>query len=138
MSVKWLGLFSLGGSFEELSDQCGLPFHISFCHALHLSLSDHVHDLEPLQRAPRRFEREKAHPWLRQTFDEPMILLDEIVEVLYLPQLDRFWKYSGGFELSNSLGIGRIFIHIDHARDLLGSMRRYGLSLITDALGLRG
>src|SRR5450631_2325644 len=129
--------FSLGNHSKQFCNECHLVSYLSFFHALYLSFSYHVHDLKSLQGSPGCFEGKEAHPEFCQSLDEPMILLNEIVEVFYLPQLDRFWKYSRGFELSNSLGIGRIFIHIDHARDELGSMRRCELSL-TAALGLRG
>ncbi len=80
MSVKWLCLFSLDGSFEELSDQCNQPFHISFCHALHLSFPDHVHDLESLEGSPGSLKGKEAHPLPCQSLDEAVILLDASVD----------------------------------------------------------
>ena len=85
MSVKRLCLFGLESHSKELSDQYNLPFHISFFHPMHLSLPNHVHCLKSLECSQRRFEGEKAHLWFGQAFDEPMILLDEIVEIFYLP-----------------------------------------------------
>ncbi len=48
----------------------------SACSSLHV----------PGTGAPRALERKEAHPWLEQAFDEAMILLNEIVEVVTLPQ----------------------------------------------------
>ena len=84
MRVKWLCLFSLGSSFEELSEQCDLPFHITFCHIPHLSLADHVHDLESLEGSLGGFKGKEAHPWLCQSLDESVILFNQIVEVFHL------------------------------------------------------
>jgi hypothetical protein len=40
---------------------------------------DHVHPLVALQGSPRCLERKEAHPWLDTPFDEPVILLDQII-----------------------------------------------------------
>ena len=45
---------------------------------------NHVHHLVPLQRSPRRLEGKEAQSWLDQSFDEAMILLDQVVEILDL------------------------------------------------------
>jgi len=68
---------------KQLGNQCHLASHISFFHPLQVSFPDHVHHLEALYGSPGRQIREKAHPWLRQAFDEPMILFDQIVEVFH-------------------------------------------------------
>jgi hypothetical protein len=51
-----------------------------------------------------------------------VILFDNVVEVLDLPQFTPFWNGSLGFQLTDGLGIGRIFIDRDHTRG--GRMRR--------------
>ena len=70
---------------------------------------------------PCRFYGKEAHPWSDQPFDEPMVLLDQVIQVFDLPQFDTLGKYSGGFELGNGFGIGRILIDVDHARGWLRS-----------------
>jgi hypothetical protein len=52
----------------------------------------------PLQGAPCRLQGEKAHSWLDQAFDEAVVLLHHVVEVLDLPQFTRGWYGTGGFE----------------------------------------
>ena len=46
--------------------------------------SEHVHRFIFLQGVPRGLERKEAHPELDEPFDEAMILLHEVVEVLPL------------------------------------------------------
>lgn len=87
-TVDVIPICVLDSNSKECSNQFDLPFHIAFCHPLYMSLPYHAHDLVALQGSPRRLEREKAHPRLRQAFDEAMVLLNEIVEIFHLPQFD--------------------------------------------------
>ena len=64
--------------------------------------------------SPRTLEREKAHPWFGQPFDEAAILLDQVVEVLAPPQFTRFGDASFHFELAEGFGIRSVFVHVDH------------------------
>ena len=43
----------------------------------------------PLQGVPRGGERKEAHRELDESFDEAMVLLDEVVEIVTLPQFTR-------------------------------------------------
>jgi hypothetical protein len=122
MGMQPLFLLGLGGHSKEASDEGDLPTAVSFAHPSDLSLANHVHDLIPLERSPCRFNRKKAHPWFDQPFDEAMVLLDQGIQVFDLPQFDRCWKRSAGFELCNGLGIGRIFIDSDHTRSRPGGV----------------
>ena len=67
-------------------------------------------------RTQCRLNRKEAQPRLDQSFDEAMILLDQVIEVFDLPHFDRLGKHSGTFEFSNRFGIGRILIDSDHTR----------------------
>ena len=80
---SWL---SLGGHSKQARDERNLPPDVPLRYALHLPFPNHVHDLVPLQHSPRRFKREKAQPWLDESFDEAVILLDQVVELLHLAE----------------------------------------------------
>lgn len=45
-----------------------------------------------------------------------MVLLNQVIQVLDLPEFDRFRKDSSNFELSNGLRIRCVFIDVDHAK----------------------
>ena len=56
---------------------------------LHLSFPNHMHDLDAGQsdaRAPKTLETQHR---FRDAFDGPVILFDNVVQVLALPDLDR-------------------------------------------------
>jgi hypothetical protein len=79
MSVKPHFLLSLGGHSEQAGDEGDLPQQVPFFHATHLPFPEHVHPLIALQGSPRGLKRKEAHPWLDAPFDEPVILLDQII-----------------------------------------------------------
>ena len=114
-------LLGLGSYSKQAGNEGNLPGDIPFAHTSHLSLPDHVHHLVSLQRSPGRFHRKEAHPWFDQPFDEPVVLLNQVIEVFDLPQFHAFSKQPGGFEVSHGLGVGGRLINIDHARRRPGS-----------------
>src|SRR5260221_1100510 len=72
--------------------------------------------------SPRGLERKEAHPELDESFHEAMVLLDQVVEVLTLPQFARVWHDAFRFQLLESFGIGCVFINCNDSR--CASMRR--------------
>lgn len=50
------------------------------------------------------FKREEAQSWLDQPFDEPIILFDDVVEILDLPQFHAFRHAPTRFEVGNGFG----------------------------------
>lgn len=64
--------------------------------------------------------------------DEAVILLDQVIQIFDLPEFDSHRKFSGGFEISNGLGISRILIDVDHSRGCNRGLR----SLFFDRMGL--
>jgi hypothetical protein len=69
---------------RDLSD------HIFLIDTLSLPLPDRIHRLDPSEGATSRVEGLKSHPWFRDLFDEPMVLLDNIIQILDLPELRAF------------------------------------------------
>jgi hypothetical protein len=74
-------LLSLGSHSKQAGDKRNLPHAVSFFHATHLPLPEHVHGFISLQGSPRTLEGKEAHPWFDQPLDEPMVLLDDVVEI---------------------------------------------------------
>ena len=81
-----------------------------------LTFPEHVHRFISLQRSPRRLERKEAHLEFDEPFNEAVSLLDEVVEVLPLPQFTSVWHDPFRFQLLESFRIGRVFINRDDAR----------------------
>src|ERR1700730_7425934 len=80
----------------------------------HLSLADHVHRLDTLNRSRGRIEGAKSLTGSHQSFDRSVILLHDVVEVADRTTPAASSEFSGELEFSNDLRIGRIPIHVDH------------------------
>jgi hypothetical protein len=64
MDMKEYCTFSLGSYAKQAGDEHHLIQDISFVHAMHLSLSDHVHHFKALQGSPRGSNEKKPIPGL--------------------------------------------------------------------------
>jgi hypothetical protein len=53
-----------------------------------------------LERSAGSLEGNEAHPRLGQSFDEAMVLFDQIGEVFDLPQFDVFRQDASSFEVN--------------------------------------
>src|SRR5258708_12252448 len=62
-------------------------------------------------------KEKKPIPGLTSRLIKAMILFDQIVEILALPQLTPFWNGSLRLQLLKSLWIGRVFVDRDDARN---------------------
>ena len=67
-------------------DERHLPRAVPFFDAAHLPFPHHVHDLISLQGSPGALHRKEAQSRIDASFDEAVILFDDIVEILDLPQ----------------------------------------------------
>jgi hypothetical protein len=114
--MKSRHLLHLGNHSKQAGDEGYLTFDVPFGDIVDLSFVYHAHDLITLKRSLSRFKRKEAHPWFDQSFDEAMVLFNQIVEVFYLPQFHVLRQDSSSFDLGNRFGVGRIFVHIDDPR----------------------
>src|SRR5918996_3990243 len=72
------GLGVLGSQAEHAVDELDLGLD-STC--LNLPLPDHMHRLVAPQGSPGRWERAEPQTCFDQSFDESMVLLDQVIEV---------------------------------------------------------
>jgi hypothetical protein len=98
----------LGDQSKQASDERNLSSDVPFFYPIHLSLAKHMHTLISLERVPGRLKRKEAHSWLDQPFDEAVVLFDNIIKILLLPQFTRFWNGSFRFQFVVGFGIRRI------------------------------
>jgi hypothetical protein len=85
-----------------------------------------MHCLLSLERSPCRFERPEAHPWFHQSFDETVILFDQIVEIRALPQCTRSGKVTGCLPFLDGLWVGCVFVDGDDTRShRMGGSQRF-------------
>ena len=78
--------FPLCSAVEHAGDKDRLCSDIAPVDISNLTLPDHRHRLETCQRSPRRSETAEAQSRPDQSLDAPVILLDDVVQVLALPQ----------------------------------------------------
>src|SRR4051812_7253730 len=67
---------------EQARHEGGLCPHVTPANVPNLSLSDHRHSLVAGQRSSRGWQTAKAQARPDQALDAPMVLLDDVVEVL--------------------------------------------------------
>ena len=73
-----LGLGSVSSQSKQAVDELDLGLDST---SLNLPLPDHVHRLVAPQGSPGRLEREEPQPHSGQSFDESMVLLDQVIQV---------------------------------------------------------
>ena len=112
-SVGWT---SLRGQSEHLVDQLRLPDHVALRHPSRLSLAERMHDLDPAQGPPRRGESLEAPHRPGAAFDESVVLLDDVVQILALAKIRTRSDeslVSDGLERDR---VGGVLVHGHHAR----------------------
>ena len=77
----------LGSNPEQACHESDLPLNIRSFHSLNLSFPDHIHCLIALDCPTRRVETGKPEPGIDSSFNEPMVLLDDIIEIFALSEL---------------------------------------------------
>jgi len=115
---------NLCSNHEEIRHESDLLLDGAFAYSLNLSFSDHVHCLVPADCPPRRVETGKPESGINSSFDEPMVLLDAVVEVSALSELRSHGKHAFLLQLLDGGWIGVAPIDIDDPwRLMLGSLQ---------------
>lgn len=86
---------SSGSNTEQISDEGRLGGHVVGGHGGNLPLAHHRQDLVAGDRPARGVEALEAEPRPDQPFDAPVILFNDIIEVLDLAQLGETPQLSG-------------------------------------------
>ena len=73
-----------GRNPEQARDEGGLSPHVAPVNTPNLPLSDHRHSLVAGQRSSGGWQAAKAQPRPDQALDAPMVLLNDVVQVLDL------------------------------------------------------
>jgi hypothetical protein len=74
-----------GSEVEQLSDEGSLSLHVATADPANLFLPHHCHRLVARQGSSCRSKTAEPKARAGQAFDAPMILLDDVVQVLALP-----------------------------------------------------
>jgi hypothetical protein len=108
--------FDLCGDPEEIRYEPDLHLNGASAYSRNLPLPNYVYRFVSPDCSPRCLEIEEPECGVNSPFDEPMVLLDDIIEVLRLSQLSEVGEGSFFLQLLDRRGIGWIFIDVDHSR----------------------
>lgn len=89
----------LSSNSKDFIDEGDLSHDIPFLHIFDLTLTDHIHRLIPLDCSSSGIERTKSQSWIRAPLDKTMVLFNQIVQVLDLPQFSFLWQHLVCFEV---------------------------------------
>src|SRR5262245_55643901 len=114
----------LGSNPEQACHESDLPPNILSFHSLNLSFPDHIHCLIALDCPTRCVETGKPEPGIDSSFNEPMVLLDDIIEIFALSELRGHGEHAFLLQLLDGRWIGVAPIDVDDPRRLmLGSLQ---------------
>ncbi len=85
MTTRSLFTLRLGSHFKQSADECHLTYEVGFIYPSHVPLPHHVHHFISLQGSPCALEGKEASPRFDESFDEPMVVFDQIVEIFHVP-----------------------------------------------------
>ena len=100
---------------EQARHEGGLSPHLAPANGPNLPLSDHRHSLVAGQRSSCGWQTAKAEPRPDQALDAPMVLLDDVVEVLDLAQAREPPQLTIALHRRDRGRIGRILVDRDRA-----------------------
>src|SRR5215510_11416709 len=107
---------NLCSNHEEIRHESNLSLDVTFAYPFNLPFSHHLHRLITLDCSTCRLKTEEPESGIDAPFDEPMVLLDEVVEIFTLSQLSAAGEVSFLLQLLDRPRIGRILIDVDHSR----------------------
>jgi hypothetical protein len=117
-------LLSLDCYSKLAGDERNLLHDVSFFHTTHLSFPHHVHHFISAIPVRQTVSKEKKpSPGLTRRQDEAVILLNNVVQVLNLPQFDCLGKRTESFQVCNGFGISGIHIDSDYPRSQRSGVR---------------
>ena len=112
-SVGWT---SLHGQSEHLVDQPRLTDHVALRHPPRLSLAERMHHLDTADGPPRRGELLEPQHRPGAAFDESMVLLDDVVQILALAERRTWSEQSLVFDGLERDRVGGVLVHVHDAR----------------------
>src|SRR5215210_1685926 len=100
---------------KQARHEGGLSPHIAPTNVPNLPLSDHCHSLVASQRSSRGWQATEPETRPDQAFDAPVVLLNDVVEVLDLAQAGEAPQLTITLHRRDRGGIGRILVNRDCA-----------------------
>ena len=112
-SVGWT---SLHGQSEHLVDQPRLTDHVALRHPPRLPLAERMHYLDTADGPPRRGEPLEPQHRPGTAFNESMVLLDDVVQILALAERRTWSEKSLVFDGLERDRVSGVLVHVHDAR----------------------
>src|SRR3954451_1843876 len=106
----------LCGYAKQSSNEVALSAHVIRWCTYDLSLADHCHRLIACDRLVGRLEALEAQPRPDQPLDAPVILLDNVIQKLHLPEFGKPPELAGTFHSLRRNWIGSVLVDRDGPR----------------------
>src|SRR6202043_1240357 len=113
--INWIRS-PLCGGIEKSGNEDRLSSDIASADLSNLPLPDHRHRFETCQCSSGGSEPAEAEPRSDQTLDAPMILLDNIIQILALPQARTAPEFAVSLHLRDRPWIGGVLVDRERAR----------------------
>src|ERR1700688_2314117 len=113
--INWIRS-PLCGGIEKSGNEDRLSSDIASADLSNLPLPDHRHRFEPCQCSSGGSEPAEAEPRSDQTLDAPMILLDNIIQILALPETRTAPEFAVSLHLRDRPWIGGVLVDRERAR----------------------
>ena len=112
----------LGCQVEKVVDELNLSKKVISCHPSSLPLPDHVDCFVALNRSPSRLKFPEALLGVHSTFDGPMILFENVIQVLHGSVSTAVAQRPFLLTVRDRGAVNRCQISVDHSRLGMGSI----------------
>ena len=107
--------WKLCGHAEDGVDELALRYSIALSDPADLTFADCVHRLVTLDRSAGTLHRSEPEARRNPPLDEPMVLLDDVVQVRCRSATTAATEFTGLLQLGDRAGVGWMPVHVDYS-----------------------
>src|SRR5215471_8775675 len=108
--------WELRSDAEDCMDKLALRDSVALSNPAYLTLADRMHCLVGFDRSACTFYRSESKARRDPLLDEPMVLLDDVVQIGRRPAATATTKFAGLLQVGDRAGVGWMSVDVDHSR----------------------